>query len=171
MYIKESVELGGKALSIETGKMAKQADGAVVVRYGDSMVLVTAVANHSAREGVDFLPLTVEYSEKTAAAGKIPGGYFKREGRPTEKEILTCRLIDRSIRPLFSDGLRCETQVIATVLSADRENDPDVVAMLGASVALHVSDIPFNGPLTGVRIGRLNGQWVINPTQTDLQES
>jgi polyribonucleotide nucleotidyltransferase len=135
------------------------------------VVLVTAVAAKELKTDTDFFPLTVDYQEKTFAAGKIPGGFFKREGRPSEKEILTCRLIDRSIRPLFSEGLRCETQVIATVLSADRENDPDVVAMLGASVALQVSDIPFNGPLVGVRIGRINGRWVINPTQSQLLES
>jgi polyribonucleotide nucleotidyltransferase len=141
------------------------------VRYGETVVLVTAVAAKDLKLDTDFFPLTVDYQEKTFAAGKIPGGFFKREGRPSEKEILTCRLIDRSIRPLFAEGLRCETQVIATVLSADRENDPDVVAMFGASVALHVSDIPFNGPLAGVRIGRNQGQWVINPTQSQLNES
>jgi polyribonucleotide nucleotidyltransferase len=129
------------------------------------------VAVKDLKTDTDFFPLTVDYQEKTFAAGKIPGGFFKREGRPSEKEILTCRLIDRSIRPLFSEGLRCETQVIATVLSADRENDPDVVAMLGTSVALHVSDIPFNGPLAGVRIGRIDERWVINPTQSQLLES
>jgi polyribonucleotide nucleotidyltransferase len=133
--------------------------------------LVTAVAAKDLKLDTDFFPLTVDYQEKTFAAGKIPGGFFKREGRPSEKEILTCRLIDRSIRPLFTEGLRCETQVIATVLSADRENDPDVVAMLGTSIALHVSDIPFNGPLAGVRIGRVDGQWVMNPTQSQLEES
>jgi polyribonucleotide nucleotidyltransferase len=153
------------------GRVAKQADGAAWVRYGETVVLVTAVAARELKLDTDFFPLTVDYQEKTFAAGKIPGGFFKREGRPSEKEILTCRLIDRSIRPLFAEGLRCETQVIATVLSADRENDPDVVAMLGASAALHVSDIPFNGPLAGVRIGRINGKWVMNPTQSDLQES
>ncbi|HLN83475.1 MAG TPA: polyribonucleotide nucleotidyltransferase, partial [Candidatus Binatia bacterium] len=151
--------------------MAKQADGAALVRYGETVVLVTAVAARDLKLDTDFFPLTVDYLEKTFAAGKIPGGFFKREGRPSEKEILTCRLIDRSIRPLFSEGLRCETQVIATVLSADRENDPDVVAMLGTSVALHVSDIPFNGPLAGVRIGRVDGKWVMNPTQAQLDES
>jgi polyribonucleotide nucleotidyltransferase len=132
---------------------------------------VTAVAARDLKLDTDFFPLTVDYQERTFAAGKIPGGFFKREGRPSEKEILTCRLIDRSIRPLFAEGLRCETQIIATVLSADRENDPDVVAMLGASVALEVSDIPFDGPLVGVRIGRIEGQWVINPTQTQLLDS
>ncbi len=151
--------------------MAKQADGAALVRYGETVVLVTAVAAKDLKLDTDFFPLTVDYQEKTFAAGKIPGGFFKREGRPSEKEILTCRLIDRSIRPLFTEGLRCETQVIATVLSADRENDPDVVAMLGTSIALHVSDIPFNGPLAGVRIGRIDGQWVMNPTQSQLEES
>jgi polyribonucleotide nucleotidyltransferase len=151
--------------------MAKQADGAALVTYGETVVLVTAVAAKDLKLDTDFFPLTVDYQEKTFAAGKIPGGFFKREGRPSEKEILTCRLIDRSIRPLFSEGLRCETQIIATVLSADRENDPDVVAMLGTSVALHVSDIPFNGPLAGVRIGRIDGRWVMNPTQTELGDS
>src|SRR5499425_2867352 len=151
-------ELAGRPFSIEVGRLAKQAGGSALVRYGDTVVLVTATAQTTARENVDFLPLTVDYQEKTFAAGKIPGGFFKREGKPSEKEILTCRLIDRSIRPLFSEGLRCETQVIATVLSADRDNDPDVVAMLGTSVALHVSDIPFNGPLVGVRVGRINKQ-------------
>jgi polyribonucleotide nucleotidyltransferase len=171
MVKKVELEFHGRPLSIEVGKVAKQADGAALVQYGETVVLVTAVAARDLKLDTDFFPLTVDYQEKTFAAGKIPGGFFKREGRPSEKEILTCRLIDRSIRPLFSEGLRCETQVIATVLSADRENDPDVVAMLGASVALHVSDIPFNGPLAGVRIGRNNGQWVINPTQSELDES
>lgn len=151
--------------------MAKQADGSALVRYGETVVLVTAVAAKETKENTDFFPLTVDYQEKTFAAGKIPGGFFKREGRPSEKEILTCRLIDRSIRPLFADGLRCETQVIATVLSADRENDTDTVAMLGASVALEISDIPFKGPLAGVRVGRINGQWVINPTQSQIPDS
>ena len=171
MTKKIEVEYYGRPLSIEVGRMAKQADGAALVRYGETVVLATAVAVKEFKADTDFFPLTVDYQEKTFAAGKIPGGFFKREGRPSEKEILTCRLIDRSIRPLFSDGLRCETQVIATVLSADRENDPDMVAMLGASVALEVSDIPFKGPLAGVRVGRVQGQWVINPTQTQLQES
>jgi polyribonucleotide nucleotidyltransferase len=171
MLKKVELEFHGRPLSIEVGRMAKQADGAALVRYGETVVLVTAVAAKDLKLDTDFFPLTVDYQEKTFAAGKIPGGFFKREGRPSEKEILTCRLIDRSIRPLFAEGLRCETQVIATVLSADRENDPDVVAMLGTSVALHVSDIPFNGPLAGVRIGRVGGQWIMNPTQSQLQES
>jgi polyribonucleotide nucleotidyltransferase len=171
MVKKIELDFHGRPLTIEVGRVAKQADGAAWVRYGETVVLVTAVAMRELKLDTDFFPLTVDYQEKTFAAGKIPGGFFKREGRPSEKEILTCRLIDRSIRPLFAEGLRCETQVIATVLSADRENDPDVVAMLGASAALHVSDIPFNGPLAGVRIGRIDGQWIINPTQSQLQES
>lgn len=171
MTKKIEVEYYGRPLSIEVGRMAKQADGSALVRYGETVVLATAVAAKEVRGDTDFFPLTVDYQEKTFAAGKIPGGFFKREGRPSEKEILTCRLIDRSIRPLFADGLRCETQVIATVLSADKENDPDLVAMLGASIALEVSDIPFKGPLAGVRIGRVQGEWVINPTQSQLQES
>ena len=171
MVKKIELDFHGRPLSIEVGKVAKQADGAALVRYGETVVLVTSVAARDLKLDTDFFPLTVDYQEKTFAAGKIPGGFFKREGRPSEKEILTCRLIDRSIRPLFAEGLRCETQVIATVLSADRENDPDIVAMLGASVALHVSDIPFNGPLAGVRVGRNRGQWVINPTQAQLDES
>ena len=171
MVKKVELDFHGRPLSIEVGRLAKQADGAALVRYGETVVLVTAVAAKDLKLDTDFFPLTVDYLEKTFAAGKIPGGFFKREGRPSEKEILTCRLIDRSIRPLFSEGLRCETQVIATVLSADRENDPDVVAMLGTSVALHVSDIPFNGPLAGVRIGRIGGKWVMNPTQAQLDES
>ncbi|HZD41912.1 MAG TPA: polyribonucleotide nucleotidyltransferase, partial [Terriglobales bacterium] len=171
MMKKVELDFYGRPLSIEVGKVAKQADGAALVQYGETVVLVTAVAAKEFKLDTDFFPLTVDYQEKTFAAGKIPGGFFKREGRPSEKEILTCRLIDRSIRPLFSEGLRCETQVIATVLSADRENDPDVVAMLGASVALHLSDIPFQGPIAGVRIGRINGRWCVNPTQSELQDS
>src|SRR5919109_1891366 len=171
MTKKIELDFHGRPLSIEVGKLAKQADGAALVRYGETVVLVTAVAAKELKLETDFFPLTVDYQEKTFAAGKIPGGFFKREGRPSEKEILTCRLIDRSVRPLFSEGLRCETQIIATVLSADRENDPDVVAMLGTSIALHASDIPFNGPLAGVRIGRINGQWIINPTQSQVRDS
>jgi polyribonucleotide nucleotidyltransferase len=171
MIKKVELQFHGRPLFIEVGRVAKQADGAALVQYGETVVLVTAVAAKELKLDTDFFPLTVDYQERTFAAGKIPGGFFKREGRPSEKEILTCRLIDRSIRPLFSEGLRCETQIIATVLSADRENDPDVVAMLGTSAALHVSDIPFNGPLAGVRIGRVNGEWIINPTQSQLPES
>jgi polyribonucleotide nucleotidyltransferase len=171
MVKKIEVEFHGRPLSIEVGRMAKQADGAALVRYGETVVLVTAVAAKELKTDTDFFPLTVDYQERTFAAGKIPGGFFKREGRPSEKEILTCRLIDRSIRPLFAGGLKAETQIIATVLSADRENDPDVVAMLGASAALEVSDIPFNGPLAGVRVGRVSRKWVVNPTQSQLSES
>ncbi len=177
MHIKESVQFGGKELSIETGKLAKQADGSVMVRYGDTIVLVTAVANKSPRE-VDFMPLTVEYTEKTASAGKIPGGYFKREGRPTEQEILTCRLIDRPSRPLFPKGWRFETQVIATVLSYDKENPSDVLAMTGAAAALHVSDIPWAGPFAAVRIGRATEAgpdgtkpFIVNPTFAQREAS
>ena len=174
MYIKESVFLGGKELSIETGKMAKQSDGAVMIRYGESMVLVTAVAAKSAREGIDFLPLTCEYVEKTYGGGKIPGGYFKREGKPTDAETLVSRLIDRPSRPLFPKGYRCDTQVIAFAVSFDRENPTDVLAMTGAAAALHLSDIPWDGPYVGVRVVRVNGQFIINPTfqqrdQSDLE--
>ncbi|HEX4459239.1 MAG TPA: polyribonucleotide nucleotidyltransferase, partial [Polyangia bacterium] len=175
MYIKESVTIGGKELSIETGKMAKQADGAVVVRYGDTMVLVTAVANEGAREGIDFMPLTVEYVEKTASAGKIPGGYFKREGRPTEREILTCRLIDRPSRPLFAKTWRSETQIIGTVLSFDKENPSDILAMCGASCSLHISDIPWAGPYAAVRVARASAaeghKFIVNPTFAETEAS
>ena len=171
MVKKIELDFHGRPLSIEIGRLAKQPDGAALVQYGETVVLVTAVAARDLKLETDFFPLTVDYQEKTFAAGKIPGGFFKREGRPSEKDNLTCRLIDPSIGPLFLQRLRCETQVIATVLSADRENDPDVVAMLGASAALHVSDIPFNGPLAGVRIGRNNGAWIMNPTQSQLDES
>jgi len=164
MFVREGVNFGGKELSIETGRMAKQADGAVVVRYGDTMVLVTAVASSSVRPGVDFMPLTVDYLEKTSAAGRIPGGYFKREGRMTEVEVLTSRLIDRPSRPLFPKGWRFDTQVIAMVVSTDRENASDVLAMTGASMALHLSDIPWAGPYAGVRVGRIEGKLVLNPT-------
>jgi polyribonucleotide nucleotidyltransferase len=171
MFVRESVMIGGKELSIETGRMAKQADGSALVRYGDTMVLVTAVANESPREGVDFLPLTVDYVEKMGAAGKIPGGYFKREGRPTEMEILTCRLIDRPSRPLFKKGWRCESQVIALVLSSDRDNPSDVLAMTGASAALHMSDIPWDGPYAGVRVARVDGALKINPTFAEQERA
>ncbi len=164
------IDLHGRRLSIETGRMAKQAGGSALVHYGDTVVLVTAVAAPEPRENIDFFPLTVDYQEKTFAAGKIPGGFFKREGRPTEKEVLTSRLCDRPLRPLFPDGFRCETQVIATVLSYDKENDPDVLAMIGASAALEISDIPFNGPIAGVRVGRVNGNLVLNPTASQIAE-
>ena len=157
-------EIGGKTLSIETGKTAKQASGAVVVQYGDTIVLVAVVSSQEERT-IDFLPLTVEYQEKGYAAGRIPGNYFRREiGRPSEKETLTARLIDRPVRPLFPKEYRCETQVIATVLSMDQENDPDILAMIGTSAALEISDIPFAGPIACVRVGRIEGQLIINPT-------
>ena len=167
-----SVELsGGKRLSFETGKLAKQAHGSVVVRMGDNVVLATAVANADPREGIDFFPLTVDYREYTYAGGRIPGGFIKREGRPSEREILTSRQIDRPIRPLFPDGFRCETQVIAFVLSADTENDPDVAAINGASAALTISDIPFQGPIGAVRVGLVNGQFIANPTYSEMRDS
>jgi polyribonucleotide nucleotidyltransferase len=161
----------GKELVIETGAVAKQADGAVLVSFGESVVLVTGTASGAIREGIDFLPMTVEYQEMAYAAGKIPGGFFKREGRPTEKEILTARLIDRPLRPLFAKGFFNEIQIIATVLSADQENDPDVLAICGASAALEISSLPFKGPIAAVRVGRLKGQWVSNPTVSQLRES
>jgi polyribonucleotide nucleotidyltransferase len=163
--------LGDKQLVIETGKLAKQADGAVTVQFGETIVLVAAVAAVKAKEGQDFFPLTVDYREKAAAAGKFPGGYFKREGRPTEKEILTCRLIDRPIRPLFPKGWYNEVQVQSLVLSADGENDPDMLSLLGASTALMVSDIPWAGPIGAVRVGRVNGQFIPNPTHSQMAES
>jgi polyribonucleotide nucleotidyltransferase len=164
-------EIGGKTLNIETGKIARQASGSVVVQYGDTIVLVTVVSSHEER-AADFLPLTVEYQEKIYAAGRIPGNYFRREiGRPSEKETLTARLIDRPIRPLFPKKYRYETQVIATVLSMDQENDPDVLAMIGASAALEISDIPFAGPIACVRVGRIEGQLKINPTIDECEVS
>jgi len=171
MLQKLEVEFHGRRLSIETGRMAKQAGGSALIQFGESVVLVTATAMKSAREGIDFFPLTCDYQEKTFAAGKIPGGFFKREGRPAEREVLTSRLIDRPIRPLFPKGFRCETQIVATVLSHDRENDPDMISIVGASTALTLSDIPFHGPIAAVRVGRLGGKLVINPTVAQLPES
>jgi polyribonucleotide nucleotidyltransferase len=170
-YLKESIKLGDHELTVETGRVAKQADGSVVVRYGDTMVLVAAVAANAPREGIDFFPLTVEYRESNYAAGRIPGNYFRREGRPNEKETLTSRLIDRPCRPLFTEGFRNETQVIATVISADPDNDPDVIAITGASCALYLSDIPFPNPIAGVRIGLIEGRYIINPTYDERRES
>jgi len=166
-----SVQLhGGKSIHFETGKLAKQAHGACIVRIGDNVVLATACANPEPREGIDFFPLTVDYREYTYAAGRIPGGFIKREGRPSEREILTSRQIDRPIRPLFPEGFRCETQVIAMVLSADTENDPDVAGINGASVALSVSDIPFHGPIGAVRVGQVDGNFVVNPTYAEQRD-
>jgi polyribonucleotide nucleotidyltransferase len=172
MYKKVEVEIGGRTLTAETGRIAKQAGGAVVVTYGETEVLVTATAAKEPNPNVDFLPLTVEYQERFYAVGKIPGSFFRREiGRPTEKETLTCRFIDRPLRPLFANGYQNETQVIATVLSADKQNDPDMLAMFGASCALGISDIPFMGPIAGVRVGFLNGEYILNPTHDQLAES
>src|SRR5205823_10149174 len=162
---------GGKQLSFETGKLAKQAHGSVVVRMGDNVVLATAVANADPREGIDFFPLTVDYREYTYAGGRIPGGFIKREGRPSEREVLTSRQIDRPVRPLFPEGFRCETQVIAFVLSADTENDPDVAGINGASAALTISDIPFQGPIGAVRVGLVDGQFIINPSYSEMRQS
>jgi polyribonucleotide nucleotidyltransferase len=170
-YLKEKIKLGDRELSVETGRVAKQADGSVVVRYGDTMLLVAAVGAQTPREGIDFFPLTVEYREHNYAAGRIPGNYFRREGRPGEKEVLTCRLIDRPCRPLFSKGYRNETQIIASVISADADNDPDVIAITGASLALYLSDIPFETPIAGVRVGLIDGRYVINPTYDEVRES
>ncbi len=167
-----TVELaGGKRISFETGKLAKQAHGSTVVRSGDNVVLATATSNADPREGIDFFPLTVDYREYTYAGGRFPGGFIKREGRPSEREILTSRQIDRPIRPLFPDGFRCETQVIAFVLSADSDNDPDVLGINGASASLTISDIPFHGPIGAVRVGHVNGQFVVNPTYAEMAES
>ena len=165
-----TVELtGGKRLNFETGRMAKQASGAVLATLGDTVVLATAVASPDPREGVDFFPLTVDYREYAYAGGRIPGGFIKREGRPSEREILTCRQIDRPIRPLFPEGFRNETQVIALVFSADKENDPDIIGINAAACALALSDIPFGGPVGAVRVGRVDGQFIINPTYAELR--
>lgn len=171
MVIKKEVEIGGRLFSLETGRYAKQANGAVMVTYGDTMVLVTAVASPEAKEGMDYFPLQVEYREKTSAAGKFPGGYIKREGRPTEKEILSARLCDRPIRPLFPESFNNETQVVAMVFSYDGENDADVLAACGASAALMVSDIPFDGPMGEVRVGRIGGEFIVNPTHEQIKLS
>jgi len=171
MVIKKEVEIGGRLFSLETGRYAKQANGAVMVTYGDTMVLVTAVASPEAKEGMDYFPLQVEYREKTSAAGKFPGGYIKREGRPTEKEILSARLCDRPIRPLFPESFNNETQVVAMVFSYDGENDADVLAACGASAALMVSDIPFDGPMGEVRVGRIGGEFIVNPTHEQIKFS
>ena len=168
---RREIQVGSRSITLETGKLAKQADGAVLVRSGDTVVLVTACRAPSAREGIDFLPLTVDYREYTYASGRIPGGFFKREGKPTEKEVLTSRLIDRPIRPLFAPGWRYETQVIALLLSADTDNDSDVLAITGASAALAVSSIPFQKTIAGVRVGMVGGQFVINPTFAQRKES
>jgi polyribonucleotide nucleotidyltransferase len=169
--IQQRAQCGGKEILLETGKVAKQADGSVWVRMGESIVLVTVVSAKERKEGIDFFPLTVDYQEKLFAAGKVPGSFFRREGRPTEKETLVSRFIDRSCRPLFPDGYSNETQIIASVISFDQENDTDVLGLTGASVALQLSDVPFNGPIAGVRVGRVNGQFVANPTLAQRAEA
>src|SRR3569833_1233354 len=170
MAEKVTIPLGDKQITIESGKLAKQADGAVLVQMGETVIIVAAVAATKAKEGQDFFPLTVDYREKAAAAGRFPGGYFKREGRPTEKEILTSRLIDRPIRPLFPKGWYNEVQVQTLLLSADGQNDPDIISIIGASAALSVSDIPWAGPLGAVRVGRVNGQFIAIPTHVENAE-
>src|SRR3981189_1927632 len=173
MFNKHTVEIdwGGRPLKLETGKVARQADGAVLATYGETVVLATVVAAKTPREGVDFLPLTVDYQEKTYAAGRIPGGYFKREGRPTEKETLVSRLIDRPIRPLFVDGWRNETQGSVTTLSHDMENDPDILALVAASAALTLSGAPFKGPIGAARVGFINGEYVLNPKLDEMADT
>src|SRR3989454_11820547 len=170
-YLKESIRVGDRDLTVEVGRVAKQADGSCVIRYGDTMVLCAAVGALTTREGIDFFPLTVEYREAFFAAGRIPGNYFRREGRPNEKEVLTSRLIDRPCRPLFTEGYRNETQVVASVVSADPNNNPDVVAITGASCALYLSDIPFPNPIAGVRVGLIDGRYIVNPTYDEIRES
>ena len=167
----EEIEWGGRPLKLETGRIARQADGAVLATYGETSVLATVVAEKTPRPGLDFFPLTVNYQEKTYAAGKIPGGYFKREGRPSEKETLVSRLIDRPIRPLFDKAFKCETQVIATVLSHDLENDPDIVAMVAVSAALAIANLPFKGPVGGARVGLVEGAYVLNPAIDEMEDS
>ncbi|HLH77016.1 MAG TPA: polyribonucleotide nucleotidyltransferase [Candidatus Binataceae bacterium] len=171
MVRKLEIDFHGRKLSLETGRLARQAHGAVLAQYGETVVLATVVSSYKSRENVDFLPLTVDYLEKTFAAGKIPGGFFKREGRPSEKEILTSRLIDRAMRPLFPKGYDKETQIIVTVLSVDRENDPDMLALIAASTALEISDVPHNGPVAAVRVGRIDGRLVINPQRSEMENS
>src|SRR3954464_13597031 len=173
MFDIHRVELdwGGRKLTLETGKVARQADGAVIASYGETTVIATVVAAKQPKPGIDFLPLTVNYTEKYYSAGRIPGGYFKRERGPTEKDTLTSRLIDRPIRPLFADGWRCDTQVIITVLSHDQENDPDIVAMVAASAALTLSGAPFMGPIGGARAAFVNNEYVLNPTIDEMKES
>src|ERR1700737_3777426 len=171
MQNKVTAQIGSTNISIETGKIANPADGAVIVSCGDTIVLASAVSATTIKEGQDYFPLTVDYREKAAAVGKFPGGYFRREGRPTEKETLTSRMTDRPLRPLFPQGYFYDTQVISLLLSADGENDPDILALNGASAALGVSDIPFAGPIGAVRVGRVNGQFVANPTHTERTQS
>src|ERR1700757_1428125 len=168
---REELDWGGRKLVLETGRIARQADGAVLATYGETTVLATVVAAKKPKEGIDFLPLTCNYQEKFFAAGRIPGGYFKREGRPSERETLVSRLIDRPIRPLFAEGWRCDTQVIATCMSHDQENDPDIAAMVAASAALTLSGAPFMGPIGAARVGFINNEYVLNPQVDEMPES
>src|SRR6201990_1121111 len=170
-YYRKELDWGGRKLILETGKVARQADGAVMARYGDTIVLCTAVGVKSSRPGQDFFPLTVNYQEKAFAAGKIPGGFFKREGRPSEAEVLKSRLIDRPIRPLFPEGFKNEVQVVAPVMSIDNENDPDIVSMIGCSAALTISGIPFFGPIGAARVGYQDGQYILNPTAEQVKNT
>ena len=169
--VKKEIEISGKKISLETGKIARQADGAVLASIGETTVLCTVVVAKSAKPGQDFFPLTVNYQEKSFAAGKIPGGFFKREGRPSEKETLVSRLIDRPIRPLFVKGFLNEVQVICTVLAHDMENDPDIVSMIGASAALTISGAPFMGPIGAIKIGMIKDKFIFNPTINEIKES
>ena len=169
--IKKTIEIGGKEISIETGKLAKQADGAVVLRMGDTMILATVVANKDAKDGVDFLPLTVDYREKFAADGRIPGGFFRREARPSEREILVMIIVDRALRPLFPDDFHAEVQLMMQLIAYDGVNSPDALVGFAASSCIAVSDIPFNGPMSEVRVGRVNGEFVINPTLEEMAVS
>ena len=168
---KSSIDIAGKKLTVETGVLAKQSSGAVTVRYGDTLVLCTANSASEPKDGINFFPLQVEYREKFYGAGKIPGGYFKREARPSEKEILSARLTDRPIRPLFPKDFKCETQVIINLLSSDQENPGDILGTLGASIALMISDIPWNGPIASLRLGFIDGKTVVNPTFEELEKS
>ena len=168
---RKTIDWAGRPLTLETGRIARQADGAVLATYGETVVLATVVYGRAPKPGLDFFPLTVNYQEKTFAAGKIPGGYFKREGRPTEKETLVSRLIDRPIRPLFVKGFKNETQVVVTVLQHDMENDPDVVGLVAASAALTISGVPFMGPIGAARVGYIDGEFVLNPTLDQMPSS
>src|SRR5579863_5183123 len=171
MIHRQEAVIGGRVMSIETGRVAEQANGAVLVRYGDTVILATVVGSTLPREGIDFFPLTVDVEERMYAAGKIPGGFIKREGRATEHAILACRLADRPLRPLFPKGYRNDVQIVITVLSADQENDSDLLGIVGASAALSVSDIPFSGPVGAVRVGYIDNQFVINPLESQMEQS
>src|ERR1700681_2757772 len=171
MIHRQEAVIGGRVMSIETGRVAEQASGAVLVRYGDTVILATVVGSDEPREGIDFFPLTVDVEERMYAAGKIPGGFIKREGRASEHAILACRLADRPLRPLFPKGFRNDVQIVITVISVDQENDSDVLGIVGASCALSISGIPFNGPIAAVRVGYVNNAFIINPTESELKYS